>query len=483
MLTRIPVKMFLAFLYLGLLFLGAGFLYQRMQRFEGSLVVKAGEVESIVIRPSQDGFSFTPMQRKLPPDVIPFDQPATARRLDARAHFDIAKLPFRVRLDAVEVIEEPPPKNILEVMDAGAKQTHDLNPGLDLDLAGQTVVLREISPWSGLIRNPSGRPMAAISIRRPESPWTSQIFLESAAWRYIEPDIALRLRWFRSEAEARGAIPESPPGIEEARWGIAGDGRIHWFRSFAPGTGIALDDGTEFTLLAYNATHNSGNGPWPAILIERRKNDDIEHLWCEANKSEAVSDLRFEFPGICQTMVMLDTWRDGAVVMTLFENGSRAGAQFVEEQAAWQPEGFSYEVRLDQVISTALPVSPEDGPVLAARFDTPKGPLNLREGEVQTWENLRLRYRRAPAPPRVNYRLAALYGGGKAPRDVILRPDGVWRAGDWRFTQTHDNPDAAQTAVLKATRSLGDNPKRIGAALFIAGSFGMVWMRFRRRLV
>ena len=261
--------MLMAFIYLGLIFAGAGYIYQRIQRFEGILIVNRGKAESIVVRPSEGGFSFTPMQRKLPPDVIPFDQPQTARSLDAREHFDIAKLPFRIRLDDVETLDNPPPKNILEITEGGTKHTHELTPGMTLELTGQSVALREISPWAGLIRNPSGRPMAAISMRREETPWTEAIFLESGAWRHIEPDIALRLRWFHKETDARQALSDTPPGIDEAQWGISGDGRMHWFRSFAPGTGLTLDDGTEFTLIAYDETH-------PAIYVERRKHDEVD---------------------------------------------------------------------------------------------------------------------------------------------------------------------------------------------------------------
>lgn len=473
--------MLMAFIYLGLIFAGATYIYQRIQRFEGILIVSHGKAESIVIRPSEDGFSFTPMQRKLPPDVIPFDQPQTARRLDAREHFDIAKLPFRIRLDDVETLDNPPPKNILEVTEAGTKHTHELTPGITLELAGQSVALHEISPWAGLIRNPSGRPMAAISMRRAETPWTEAIFLESGAWRHIEPNIALRLRWFRNEKDARQALSETPPGIGEAQWGISGDGRMHWFRSFAPGTGLTLDDGTEFTLIAYDETHPGVDGPHPAIYVERRKHDEGDRRWIQANDSEVSSVVKFDFPGIRQTILLLDTWRDGAALVSAFENGERSGPQFLEESDLWQPEDFPYELRLDQIIATALPVTGEEAPVLAARFETHEGPLILREGEVQTWQNLRLRFRRPPSPPLVNYRLAAFFGQHKPPREGILTPDGAWRAGDWRFRQTRDNPDAAQTAVLTATRTLGDFPKLIGAAMFIAGCFGMVWLRFHRK--
>ncbi|HRZ18267.1 MAG TPA: hypothetical protein P5141_11950, partial [Candidatus Hydrogenedentes bacterium] len=76
------VRVFAALFYLGLLFSGAAWLANRYLVFDGLVAVAVGGRESLAVRPAGegDGFTLSP-HRGLSPDLLPFDNPAAARRL------------------------------------------------------------------------------------------------------------------------------------------------------------------------------------------------------------------------------------------------------------------------------------------------------------------------------------------------------------------------------------------------------------------
>ena len=509
MVTRSTFRLVIALLYLGAVFFGAWHVYKRMQIFEGEIFIANAQRESVVVRPSAS-FSLAPVERNMPAEVIHFDNPTACRRwFDSREQYDAAHLPFSLRLDDVTVLEEHPPENRIEVTHPEGKETHAVHEGDLLNLDGATAKVTSVQPWAGLIRNASGVPMACFSIRRPGERWTEYLFINSDLWLYLEPSIAVRLRWFTSKEMAETRFPSELAEVASARWGVTEGRVVHWFESLIPGAGITLRDGTEVTLLKYEEEHPAAQGPRPAILVGVKRDEEEDRPptadWTVANEARTQEAgqkkalIRFDCPTRCDTVIYLNAWRDNAPIVAAFQKGALCGKKLLEEGRTWQPaDAFPYELRLDQAISQAVPVEVEGGrwpaeageTIWGAVLEMPSRQVRLREGEVVRIGDARLRYHRRPVPPAVTYTLTAAFahaslsacGDAQAggPRTFDLAPGASQRCGDWVFSQKAGNPNAGNSAALHATRTLGGPAKYIGLSLFAAGSFVLVILRFHK---
>lgn len=490
--SRIPFRLLASLVYLGVVFVCAGYIYQRIQRFEGEICIEKGKVENVVVRPSGEGGGFASMQRNLALDVISFQDPEAARRhFDADKTYDVAELPFRLRLDDVVVLEERPPRDVLEVSFPGTKREYPAQEGASVGLDGDTGTIAGLRRWSGLVRNPKGQPMAVISLRRPDEPWKERLFLNAGAWRSVDSSMAVYFGWFENEQQANDGLPSTLPGIESARWGVVEGPSTQWVNAFTPGTGVTLSNGTEVILLRYEEAHQeeggaSGQssaspnaGPRPAILLEIKRGEMREEGWVYANGASRDGTIRFEYPTRTETVLFVHAWRDGGAVFSVFHQGRYCGQKLLQENVVWAPmEGFACQIRLDQVMASALPVDENTGPVWELVIHVPSGDLHLREGESIRYRDGHLAYRRLQAAPKVRYHMSILPDDKGQAKTVMLSPGSSLRYGDWRFSQASDNPDAASIAVLHAERTLGGYTKAVGALLFIVGSFGLVIVRF-----
>ncbi len=472
------IRLFLALAYLGGLFLAGGYVYRHVQRFDGELCVGKGRVENVAARPAGAG-GIRPMERNLAIDVIPFkDMNAARRHFDADGQYDTATLPFSLRLEDVVILEQLPPREVLEVQAGRDKAEYPAKAGTAITLDGEEVAVLELRPWTGLIRNAQGRPAASLSLRRPGEAWMPRILLEVNRWQSVGEAMAIRFAWFESESAARDLLPNVLTGLETARWGVREGESVHWVSSFAPGTAIKLSGGEEVTLLQADLSHE---GKQPAILLRAQKPGGEEEGWVNANGTSRDGSILFEYPTAAKSVVFLHAWRDGAALMASFDSGNASGVREMKEHDSWMPEGSAYELRLDQVMAAALPMHETEMPLREAVLRTAEGEMAVREGESQAYKGARIAFRRIATPPRVRYQFAVLPEGGGKGSGQTLSPGDSLRIGEWRFRQVESNPDAATMAVLRAERSLGGAGKLIGATLFMAGSIGWVLLMYRFR--
>lgn len=475
--SRGIVRLCLALAYLGGLFLALGYVYQYVQYFEGELCVGKDHAENVAACPAGHG-GIRPMERDLPLELIPFkDANAARRHFDRDAAYDIAHLPFSLRLDDVVVLEQRPPREVLEVQRGKEKTEYPAKAGTALELDGESATVSELRHWAGLIRNAKGRPIISLSLRPPNEAWAPHLFLETGQWRFMREEVAVRFMWFDNEPSAREQLPVTLPGLESARWGVREGEKTHWVSSFAPETSITISDGTEVTLLRMDMAHEGGK---PAILLRAKDKDAEETGWVNANGESRDGTIVFEYPTGCKTVVFVNAWRDGAALVSLFDSGKPAGQRLLQESEVWAGDtAFPYELRLDQVMAGGLPVGESDTPIWEAVIKTREGDLAVREGESLACKGSRVTFRRIPAPPRVRYQFSVLPGEGSKEWTASLSPGGTFRAGEWRFSQIGDNTAAASMAVLRVKRTLGGTGRLLGALMIAVGSLGWVWTRYR----
>ncbi|MBP8129148.1 MAG: hypothetical protein KA184_06160 [Candidatus Hydrogenedentes bacterium] len=467
------LRMLFALFYVGAVFAVGGFLYQRLAAFSGEMPIALGKTEKTVVRPSRPGQIFVGMQRNMPLDVLAFDHPETARQLlDTDVAYDAMTLPFRLRLQKAEVLRAFPPRDMLRVRTPDGVQEFPIRDGGSVSLEDEAfaVTLRR---WKGLVRHPKGQAMAAFSLRRPGEAWTEYLFLDTENWLHVAPDVGIRFRWHKSEEEARNASAAPPQTLLQGRWGVVDGSFVHWSTSFVPGTGHVLHDGTEAALVSFQEQP-------PRITVQFTNGGQRARSGLEANARDPDNRLRFEWPAAWGRIIVADAWREGLALVSVYESGARGSVAELDARSAWQPDGFAYELRLDQVMGGALPVTDAEDPVFEALLLKAGEEIALRQGEGVRRGAAMLQYRRTPAPPEVCYTLCAIPLHGGEEKTFSLAPGGRERVGDWLFSARADRM-SPESAVLRAERTLGSPVKLLGMALFAIGAFGLVIVRFGRR--
>ena len=467
------------FFYLGILAVVVGAVLGRITAFEGRVIVAKLRTESLALRPSAEGMSFS-LTRNMPLNVLPLDNPQAARSLfDSKKAYDATSLGLRLRLNEVNTLAPISERDVIEVTaGSGVTLTSDARPGVSLPLDVGVCTIRSVEPWAGLVRAPSGRRMAAFSfLRNQTKDWVQGLFTEAGQWTMLPPEMALRLDWAESEDTAKAGLPPTRPGLDAARWSVAEKGRVHWFDSFTPGTGETLGDGTEYVLLAVN----TGPEKPPSITVGVKKAGQARRLVVPANAPAPQEGLRFEYPAAMPLSIVARAWRDGAAWVQSFGPDHAFGPVRLEEGGEWDATP-DLRFRLDQVMLQGLPVGLRGAPVWMAAVSVGDGELlRLREGLAVRHGESTLRYRRVPQPPVVRYAFQALSLSGKVLETFTLGPGEKHRVQDWLFAQADDNLNADKSAVLLAKRLPVSRYGTFGLLLIGVGAAGWMLAQLRRR--
>jgi hypothetical protein len=390
----------------------AAYGFNRADTFSGKLCVGLHQTEQVVFRASQSGpfpipFGRFHIQRGVTPDQVRFEKSeAATRRLNQAETFDVLRLPFALRLDAVEVIREAPASYRLEIDAPGGKSEHPLLPGMTINLDDGPVEAISIRKWAGLARQPGGEPMAAVSLRRGEESWTEYLFLSAGAWTQVEGDTSLQLAWFDSEEAARKAI-ESPS--VSGRWGIRDGEAVNWFDSFQAGAGIDLADGTSILLWERDDVHLFDNGELrPAIKVRIEKDRQSRIEWIPVNAYDDNAVVHFEDPAQLDTVLRLYAWRDGSALLDVHYQGAHLGEFPLNDGDTCAPEGLPCAIRLDQTLSAAVAVPLDESPIWETILRRDGREYRVREGESTRIGDGLFRLDRLAGMPAVRYHFAVI---------------------------------------------------------------------------
>ena len=521
-----------ALVFLGVLAFLIGAAIQHLYRFEGYLYVTLGLSEDVLVRETETGAppgglaSWTAYETVSDLGSAPFNLGDAARAFYPAGRHDILKLPFRLRLDVLEVLEAPATRYAIVTRDpaTGADKADDTRTpgrvaaGDVVTLAGQTWEVESIRPWMGLIHHVGGPPMANVSVQIGERFW-EDIFLQDAAWLVGNGPTALRFEWFDSEEAALQAMRDSAPGPEAGRWGVQEGTGIHWIQSFMPGNGVTLNDGTEITLLDFESTFALSpdadydaaadfadyEGPVMLVQIEREPvalrqlHTPRGLLHTEANAAATPEDvdnapvLHMEYPAAYPNMVHVHAWRDGAAWVQVFHRQPDGSMQerraLLEESPDIQAATLTWDegsaLRLEQVLAQALPVDLQEEALQEAvlRSDTASGAqrLRLREGEWRHIGSKHVRLEPERHPGRVRQEFTAYTPGEQRSHGLLLGPGRTVQYQGWRIAQADAPVDTDAAALLSFSRR-PSGPLWIKGCLLVAVGFlgrGYLWYRKR----
>ncbi len=472
-------RLLLSTLYMGVLFSGAGLVLRHIQSFEGVIVVEKGRTERWVTRPAEGGRLFSTTHRNLPAEVIGFDNPrAAVRVLGTRDKFDAAPLPFRLRLEDVSVLEHPPDKQTLEIMRSGETMAVAAAHGQSVSLPEGVLRVHGVEPWRGLIRDGRGAPMAAVSLKFDDEPWSPTLFVRGDAVARPHPGIVFALEWVDDETQARALPPEEAAPTTHARWGVNEDGRTHWFETFIPGTGVTTAEDVAYVLLEVEKDNGAEEASVAAIVVGKKDDTGTTSTRVVANSESADGAIVLESHRN-DVMVRLRAWRDGAAIAWVYVRGKVNETALLNEGESLEIEDTNglRRIRLEQIMRAAIPVFGEESRALVMNIDDVE--LRLREGQSRQLDETRLRFRRIPQSPRVRYIFRAIEDSASADaREFALAPGDSRRIGQWHFVHDPEYPGSETVAILRARRVAGTPVQYFGAALFVVGAFGLCVFRF-----
>lgn len=467
--TIVTKRLLFSCIYLGALFLVAGTVFYRTQYFSGTIFLPDGNSEHLVVRPHDGSLGIGLSQRNVPADLLMLDNPGVTRALPREGSYDAVVLPFGLRLEEAVSGEAIPPIHTLVVEGPSDIQTVTVEAGDRVSIGRATLTVGHIGPWEGLLRNASGVPMAAV-VLDSESPWTGPThFLESGRWYTLSSAQAIYFAWHDNEPSARDAFAASLDEIDYVRWGVRDGAAMQWFEGLIPGTGLTLRDGTKVMLRAVlsggqtiRLAVDGGEGPVDVTV--------------EANVGDHTRAYQFESPAATGHGIMLHAWREDEVVCRVLRRDRPAEERVLSPGTDWAipPEGPT--LHLAAVMDSAVPVA--GGKLDAVYLQTADHTYSIREGLVETIEGHRIHYEKVDAGGGGRYTIDALDASGARIATRSLTGNNSARVGAWVFRLTGENPAGLSGIAVTATRRPGGWTQGIGLGLFLAGSFGLVFVRF-----
>lgn len=442
----------------------ASTVYRMMAAYSGELCIAIGAAERVVVRQSVGerfplAVTAPGMQRNAAPDDILFQNPAVAAmHLDSAARYDALLLPFMVHAGRANVLEMPEAVNTVVMALPEGERSVGIALDDTLEVEGKTFTVTEIRRWSGLLRHPKGRAMAAVALRRAGEAWHDSMFLIDEEWRRTEADVAVLHRRFGTEREARDALAEGLPRLEAARWGAVEGNTKHWFSSFAPGTATQLADGTGVMLLRLEVAHATPDGPVPAIEVQIEGTGQPRTLWVAANDAQADPVVQFDYFTRLPCVVFVDAWADDSALVTVYREGILRADRLLNGGQTWAPEDFAYEIRLDQTLPSTLPVTAERSTLYEAVLHCGDEELRLRQGESVRVEDTLLQFTRTMPPPDIRYEITIVDAQPAAEGEAHVKHEYALASGEsfihqgWTFSLAPPSKDPQRLVLLHAER-------------------------------
>jgi len=371
---------------------------------------------------------------------IPFDDPRTGDMwTNPHQTYDVLRLPFSLVLNEMTVLNPAHVENYLESESAygPSRGRISVHEGDTLPLPGTTAHIQAIRPWAGLLRAPNGAPCVNVALRTPANEWLDNLILTDGAWMRAGTDLALHFVWYPSQDSARAAIvsENAAPTTESARWGVIDGGGVNWRESFALGSGLVLRDNTAVTLAQVDLNHETGAGPVPAILLQIEKDGKRTLQWVLANSGGPNAQYQFDYPAARDIVLVLHGWQDGGCIVTASIRRKPAGDHRLTEGQSWNLDDTRYGFRLDQVLSSGVPVNAQQSPLSELLLSTAERSWRLKQDETVTIADTRLTFRQYITPPWTRITLSAIRFGTQNLLPITLEPGATCRIDDVTLSQ------------------------------------------------
>ncbi len=450
-------------------------------RFFGEMHLEPGQPRCLALAPAMSPTAVRPKEH----DAVYHDVPGrniaenhpewTRRVVDPAARYDVAYLPFFLRLERIAILKATEPRTTLELAGPNGSRPVEIRPGAQVEVDGIPLTVSAIRRWYGLVSSEDGFPATEVSIRRSGETWTEHVIIPDSNWRRLEPAIGLRFRWHASEEVARAALEDGLPGLNSARWGVALGGQVHWVASFVPGAGLDPIDGVGAALVAYEEQYAAKTGhTGPAICVDIVRDGQTSRNWYPANVGERGSPVRFDYPAALETVYLIEAWKDGKAAVAAYRNGERCGQADRQTGEIFLARGSEFDLRIDHALHSALPVSSEDSTLYEAILESPERRWRVPENRSVWIGNTVVQFRWECDVPPCRYDLAIIDSDSKRITTLAVAPGDTFDHGGWSFTCAPPDPRQPNTITTTIELSPRTGKPILGLALIGIGLIGLI---------
>ena len=386
---------------------------------------------------------------------------------------------FPYEVNAIEVTSP----GMLRADGLGTTTELRLVPGTVFSLADTTYTVEGERPWSGLLREESGSPMAMVVWRLPGSANGARVALTDRLWVRIDDDVAVRFEWYRGENEAEQSLALALPRLDSAQWGIVEGKATQWFSSLAPGTGTVLGDGTRATLVDFVDQLEDDAAGRPAVRVRFERDAGREEDWYIGESDTPDARVVFECPASRPVVIRIGAWADGTARAGIYLGGALAKLTALDAEGAWSVPGTDHELALEQVVSNAFYVAPDKSPLREAVIRVDDRTIGVREGEAVREGDALLSYVRMDDARRIALTLRRA-DGTEALAAIEGNEEIVFADGARRFRMRFEPRDAGDGIQVEELLPSGRWP--MPTVLLITGlvsslAFIATWKRRARR--
>ena len=270
------------------------------------------------------------------------------------------------------------PSHQLRINSLDGESLIAIDAGSEVSIEGETFRVDAVRAWSGLLRQPGGDPMISISLRKHDGEWFEDVLVGAEQWLRIEGFPPVLFLFTDHDITLYESLLKRMRSLPAGRWGVLDSGRVHWFESFVPGTGVERADGSIVTLLEYAAAGNGDEAPRIRIRIE--SDESSTERWVPADDVNN-TDIRVEVNPMFTEMVALVSNRAAYAEVFHIKHGSVQDLGRLSEGRSWSADAV-LELRLEQVAPEAAPVLRERSPLLEAVLVGSERRIRVRQGEA-----------------------------------------------------------------------------------------------------
>lgn len=389
----------------------------------------------------------------------------------------------RLELCQIEPALNHGPWDGLRISGPGEERLVDLRPGAVVEVEGGSYRIASVRTWQGVLPIERGVPAASVSLFRDGDTIVEDLVIEKGDSAEIAGGPSVELHWHSDAAAARkaaqdGAGDEHGETLGKARWGVADGPRMQWFESFAPGTGVTLNDGTLIQLEAYQPAPGKGRDSTGAVLVVQSVRDgNVKRFRIVGASNEP--PIFVQYPEMGGDRFRLDGFASGHVLVEFTGGDERSDPAELEAGETWRAPSSDLAIRLEAAEASGAPIVAGDSPYFEAVLDGSDRRVRVRQGEAVRVGDTLLRYVRRADYASAAFRLCLYRSRGEAPETFVLYPGSrcSLRLEGETWTLAHRDVRPGEELILRRRlvdfRWIG----AVGVVLVVAGLFGLVARR------
>ncbi|MBX7258300.1 MAG: hypothetical protein K1Y02_18195 [Candidatus Hydrogenedentes bacterium] len=446
------------------------------RQFAGTLQVSSGKEERYAWRTSN-----YPGSKRLvgnlglsmsKDDVLSLCQSVNSTQVFSNELYDIAELPFSVKLDRAKEIESKKVAGRLGVMvrnkDVKAYGGHQFAggrameavPGTKFEVGPEDGEILEVRPWSGIVSAPGGEPMAEV-FYLDASEHGQRVVLTGDSCHIFDSETAVYFAWRSTREEALAAVQAGAAQLPQARWGIDDGKEVTWIESLLPGSGVELENGVYAMLVSVPKVQP---GEAPSIVVETVREGKKQRRQLRAGESDDL--IRFEDPLGRPRVFALFGWGQNRAEALYLENGVPVGTYSLGAQN-WCPKPGGPSIRIGEALEGGAYASPGSTSSYEVGIRVGDREFYVREGETYNSGDGVFEFDAEVTPAVYDYDLTVTRDGTRQTKSV--RSGGTLTEAGWELTVSRSESSTADAVSVEVVNVAMRNLLFLGAGLAVLG--------------